>query len=310
MMLQVALTESGPSGRFSRFGGGRLRVAHAFGRLPPTALLLLSLVAVQLGSALATVLFSSLGPAGTAWASTVFSAVVLTMFARPRLDRRLRDHALLILLFGLADACMVLPFFLALQHIPLGVASAITFLGPLGIAAAMARRPLHFLWIGIAALGIGLLTPAVGGELDPFGLGLAALAAAGWAGFVPLSKLAGRAFDGVDGLTLGLWASAAMLLPFALAEGTMLSAGACELGGALAVALLSAVLPMALEYRALQRMSARAYGILVTLEPAIGALVGAVCLGQEIGPRMSIAVACVTIAALGVTLSDRHDAGN
>jgi len=240
----------------------------------------------------------------------MFSAVVLTVLARPRIDRRLREHAVLLLLFGLADACMVLPFFLALQRIPLGVASAITFLGPLGLAVATARRPLHFLWIGIAALGIGLLTPAVGGELDALGLGLAALAAAGWAGFVPLSKRAGRAFDGVDGLTLGLWASTAMLLPFALAEGSVLHAGAFDLGACLVVALLSAVLPMALEYRALQRMSARAYGILVTLEPAIGALVGAVCLGQGIGPRMSIAIACVTIAALGVTLSERHDHRN
>jgi inner membrane transporter RhtA len=127
---------------------------------------------------------------------------------------------------------------------------------------------------------------------------------------VPLSKLAGRAFDGVDGLTLGLWASTVLLLPFALAEGTMLSAGAFELGGALGVALLSAVLPMVLEYRALRRMSARAYGILVTLEPAIGALVGAACLGQEIGPRLFIAIGCVTIAALGITLSERHDHRN
>ena len=309
-MLQIAMTESGPSKQVGRFGDGRLRVAQAFGRLPPTALLLVSLLAVQLGSALATVLFSSLGPAGTAFASTAFSAVVLTVLARPKLDRRLREHAVLILLFGLADACMVLPFFLALQSIPLGIASAVTFLGPLGLAVATARRPLHFLWIGIAALGIGLLTPAVGGDLDPLGLALATLAAVGWAAFVPLSKLAGRTFDGADGLTLGLWASTAMLLPFALAERSVLQAGALELGGALAVALLSAVLPMALEYQALQRMSARAYGILVTLEPVIGALVGAVCLGQAIGARMSIAVACVTVAALGVTLSDRQDDGN
>lgn len=306
MLLQVAMTE-GPSNRLSRFGGGRVRVAQAFGRLPPTALLLVALLSVQLGSALATVLFSTLGPAGTALASTLFSAAALTALARPRLDGRIRKHAVVILLFGLADACMALPFFLALQYIPLGVASAIAFAGPLGLAAAMSLRALHFLWIGIAALGIALLTPAVGGGLDPRGLGLAALAAAGWAAFVPLSKRAGRAFDGLDGLAFGLWATTLLLLPFALAEGTMFGASAFELGGALAVALLTALLPMALEYQALQRMSARAYGVLVTLEPAIGALVGAVFLGQSIGGRMSIAVACVTIAALGITLSERHD---
>ena len=140
--MQVVLTQSEPRGpRELPFGGGG-RIARAFGRLPPTALLLLSLLAVQLGSALAIVLFLSLGPAGTAFASTIFSAAVLTILERPRLDRRLRRHAMLLLLFGLADACMVLPFFLALQSIPLGVASAIAFLGPLGVAVATSRRPL------------------------------------------------------------------------------------------------------------------------------------------------------------------------
>ena len=308
MKLQVAMAEPGPSNRVGRLAAGHARIARTFGRLPPTALLLLSMLGVQLGSALATVLFSGLGPAGTAFASTAFSAAVLTVLARPKLDRRWRAHALLILLFGLADAAMMLPFFLALQSIPLGIAAAITFLGPLGVAVATSHRPLHFLWIGIGALGIGLLTPAVGGNLDPLGLGLAALAAAGWAGFVPLTKLAGRAFDGIDGLTLGLWVATILLLPFALAEGTVLRAGAFDLGGAFAVALLSVVLPMALEYLALQGMPARTYGVLVTLEPAIGALVGAVCLGQAIGIRMSIAIACVTFAALGVTLTERPGA--
>src|SRR5215475_5055223 len=305
MTRSIAVSEGMPQDRKDVVPGGSVRVARAFGQLPPTVLLLLSMLSIQLGSALATTLFSSLGPAGTAWTSTALSALVLSALAPPKLDRRLRDHAWLVLLFGLVDAGMALPFSLALQSIPLGIASAIAFLGPLGVAVATSHRPLHFLWIGIGALGIGLLTPAVGGDLDPVGLGLAALAAAGWAAFVPLSKRAGRVFDGIDGLTLGLWASTALLLPFALAEGTMLRAGAFDLGGAFAVALLSAVLPMALEYQALQRMSARAYGILVTLEPAIGALVGAVCLDQAIGLRLSVAVACVTIAALGVSLSER-----
>src|SRR5215468_9809218 len=242
MTLQIAMAEPVPPNRVGRLAAGQARVARTFGRLPPTALMLLAMLGVQLGSALATVLFSSLGPAGTAFVSTIFSAAVLTLFARPKLDRPWRAHALLIiLLFGLADAVMALPFFLALQSIPLGIASAITFLGPLGVAVVTSHRPLHFLWISLGALGIGLLTPAVGGNLDPLGLGLAALAAVGWAAFVPLTKLAGRAFGGIDGLTLGLWVATALLLPFALAEGTMLRAGAFDLGGAFVVALLSVV---------------------------------------------------------------------
>jgi inner membrane transporter RhtA len=93
-------------------------------------------------------------------------------------------------LFGLADAAG-LSFFPALQYIPLGIAAAIAFLGPLGLAVATSRRPLHFLCIGVAALGIGLLTPEIGSGLDPRGLGLAAVGALGWAAFVLLSKKLG-----------------------------------------------------------------------------------------------------------------------
>ena len=139
------------------------------------------------------------------------------------------------------------------------------------------------------------------------GLGFAAISACAWAAFVPATKLAGRAFGGRDGLTLGLWASSLMLLPFAAMEGTVLHADAMSIGGVLLVALLGAVLPWAIEFSVLQRISARTYGILVTLEPAVGALVGAIFLSQAIGPRMWIAVACVTVAAMGVTLSDKRE---
>lgn len=303
----MAIVQSSSPGHDPQSSTTGARVVQAFGRLPPTALLLLSILSVALGSALATVLFSGLGPAGTAMASSGFAALVLSVFRRPKLDRRLGKHAALILLFGLADACMVLPFFLAIEAIPLGIAATITFLGPLGLAVATSRRAAHFLWIGLAVLGIALLTPEIGSGLDPVGLGLAVLAACAWAAFVPLSKRAGAVFDGIDGLTLGLWMSCLMLLPFALVEGSMLQAGGLELAGAFAVALLTVVLPMAMEFQALQTMPARTYGILVTLEPAVSALVGALFLSQALTGRMTIAVVCVTLAAIGITLFDKSD---
>ena len=128
----------------------------------------------------------------------------------------------------------------------------------------------------------------------------------GWAAFVLLSKRLGKIFDGHDGVTFGLAAASVMLLPFALAEGRMIHGHLLEIGGALVVALLNAALPMVLEFRALQRMSARTYGVLVTSEPVIGALVGALFLGQVIGLSMFAAIACITIAALGITLLDRQ----
>ena len=307
MPWQIVLFPSGPPDRAGFFAAGRQRLAAASGRVPPVLLLLLSILSVQLGSALATTLFSTLGPAGTTLTSTVLAAVILTLAAPPRIDARIRKHALLICIAGLVDASMALPFLLALQYIPLGLAATIGFLGPLALAVVTSRRAIHFLWIGIAAFGLALLTPAIGAGLSPIGLGLAALSAVGWAAFVLVTKKIGRVFDGRDGLTFGLWASTALLLPFALVEGSMFRAGPADLLASLGVALVGAVLPLALEFQALQRMSARTYGTLVTLEPAAGALVGAICLGQSIGPRVLAAIACVTVAAMGVTLFERRD---
>jgi inner membrane transporter RhtA len=288
-------------------------VAGGIRGLPPSAVMLLAIICVQLGSALATVLFSSLGPIGTAFASALFSALVLTAMSRPRVLFRqsgnlIRRHALLLLAFGIVDVAMVLPFFLALERIPLGIASTVAFLGPLGLAVATSRRLVHFLWIGIAAIGVALLTPDIGADIDALGLFYAAIAALAWAAFVPLSKSIGAFFPGNAGLALAMWVSAVLLLPAALAEGSIAAAGVIDIAGALGVSLIGVVLPLVLEFRALQRMSARTYGILVTLEPAIGALVGVLLLSQPAGPRMIAAVACVMLAALGVTLSDRRDA--
>jgi inner membrane transporter RhtA len=284
------------------------RVAQTYGRLPPAALMLLAVISVELSWALATFLLADVGRAGTAFLSTTFGATIFVLLSPPQIDSRIRKHWMLILFFGLADAGMALPFLYSLQlGIPLGIASAIAFLGPLGLAVVTSRRLVDFLWISIAALGVALLTPAIGENLSVVGLGFATISAIAWAAFVPATKLVGRAFGGRDGLTLGLWASSLMLLPFALAEGIVVHADVLSIVGAMLVALLGAVLPWAIEFSVIQRISARTYGILVTLEPAVGALVGAVFLSQSIGLRMWVAVACVTVAAMGVTLSDKQE---
>ena len=298
-------------------------LAAGFAKLPPTALLLLAIVAVQLGGALASMVFSSLGPVGVTFASALFSAVLLTLFGRPQPMLRgsralVRRHWRLILAYGAVNIALSLPYYLALERIPLGILATITFLGPLGLAVVTSRRLVHFLWIGIAAFGVALLTPDIGstldagglgeGGLDPLGLFYAAISGAAWAAFVLLSKQTGTIFPGTDGLTWALWVEAVVLFPPALLEGSIQQTGFIGLIGALGVSLLGVILPLVLEFQALRQMSARTYGILVTLEPAIGALVGMALLSQPAGPRMIVAVACVMLAALGVTLSDRKDA--
>jgi inner membrane transporter RhtA len=293
-------------------------IGYGRSRIPPTALLMLAIIFVQLGGALATVLFSSIGAIGTAFISTFFSAAVVTLLASVDIIPMggigfhaaipvAWRHRWLVLLFGFTNALLTLAYYLALETLPLGVVATITFLGPLGLAVATSRRPVHFLWIGIAALGIVLLTPEVGAALDPLGLFYATMAAFAWAGFVPLSKRIGTALPGQAGLAFALWVGAAILLPLAVVARKLFDAGPGDIGGALAVSLLGVVLPTILEFAALQRISPRTYGILMTLEPAAGAVVGMVCLGQVAGPRMLIAVACVMLAAIGVTLTERSD---
>jgi len=303
MTPQTAIALGTPGNGKDPAEGALSRLASAAGRTPPAVLLLLSIISVQLGSALATVFFSSLGPSGTAFVSTLFSAAVLSLMRpRPKLDRRIFAHAPFLLLFGVAISGVVLCYFLAIQRIPLGIASTIAFLGPLVLAIATSRKLMDFLWIGLALLGLMLLTPEIGAGLDSLGLFYAALAAIAWAAFVPLSKRGQTIFEGVGGLTLAMSLASFLMAPFALAEGGLHQATGMDLLGACAVAILATILPFAMEYRALRRMSARTYGILLTLEPALGAVVGAAFLAQGLGWLAVLAIFCVTLAAMGVTI--------
>jgi inner membrane transporter RhtA len=277
--------------------------------VPPPALLLVSIVSIQLGAAVAVNLFPVLGPVGTAFLRLAFSAVLLIAATRHSIARSARRHAGALLLYGTILGVMNLCFYGSIARIPLGIAVAIEFVGPLGLAVATSRRGRDFAWIGLAGLGIVLLTPEIGGALDPLGVALAGAAGLCWAGFTVMSQRIGRALPGNSGLAIGMAVAAFVVLPVGVAAGGWGNLDPGVLGAALAVAILSTALPLSLEFEALKRMTARSYGILVTLEPATAAIVGALLLGQAIGVQGVLAVACVTVAALGVTISDRRDSG-
>jgi inner membrane transporter RhtA len=281
-------------------------VARAAAAVPPQGLVLVSIVSIQLGAAVAVQLFEALGPIGTTFLRIAFSALLLLAATRRQITADARRHAGLLVLFGCAIGVMNMAFYGAIARIPLGIAVAIEFVGPLGVAALTSRRPGDFVWIGLAAAGLLLLTPDIGADLDPLGVGLALVAGAGWASFVLLSPPVARRVGGA-GLALAMAAGAAFTLPFGLASGGLEQLELGLLAGALAVAILSTALPYALEFEALKRLTARAYGVLVTLEPTAAALVGAIVLGQALAPSAFVAIACVTVAAIGVTLSDRRD---
>ena len=288
--------------------GGRRRgaLARTLAALPPPVLVLLAIVSIQVGAAFAVRLFPALGPDGTVALRVLLSALLLGLVWRPRLDARARAHAGLLLLFGLTIAGMNLCFYQAIARIPLGVAVTIEFVGPLALAVATSRRLAEFLWIGLAAAGLVLLAPDVGGRLDPIGVLFACGGAVGWAGFVVIAKRAGRLFDRGTGLALAMAVAALVLLPFGVGAGRAAAAEPVLLLGVFAVALLSTTIPWSLEFEALKRMPARSYGVLVTLEPATATVTGILLLGERLTWATAWAVVAVTIAAVGVTLHDRR----
>jgi inner membrane transporter RhtA len=251
-------------------------------------------------------LFDALGPIGTTFLRITFSAVLLLAAARRQIGPSARRNVGLLLLFGCVIGATNICFYGAIARIPLGVAVAIEFIGPLGVAALTSRRLRDFVWIGLAVAGLVLLTPDIGNDLDPLGVGLALAAGAGWASFVLISPRVARRVGGA-GLALAMAVASLFTLPFMLVFGGVERLDLGLLAAALAVAILSTALPLSLEFEALKRMTARAYGITVTLEPVAAAVVGAVVLGQALLPSAFVAIACVTVAAIGVTLSDRRN---
>jgi inner membrane transporter RhtA len=279
--------------------------ARATAAAPPPALLVVSIVSIQLGAAVAVHLIETLGPIGTTFLRLAFSALLLLAATRGRIGPGARRHVWLLLLFGCVIGVMNMCFYGAIARIPLGGAVAIEFIGPLGVSVLTSRRLKDFVWIALAAAGLVLLTPDIGGDLDPLGVGLALVAGAGWASFVLISP---RVASGVGrgGLAWAMVVAAVVALPFELAVGGVERLAPGLLAGALAVAVFSTAMPLSLEFEALKRLTARAYGVLVTLEPVVAAAVGAVVLGQALPTAALAAIACVTVAAIGVTLSDRR----
>lgn len=282
-------------------------ITRAAAAVPPQALLLVSIVSIQLGAAVAVELFPVLGPVGTTFLRLGFSAVLLLAVARRSISGSALPQARALVVYGALLAVMNLSFYGAIERIPLGIAVAIEFIGPLGLAAITSHRRLDFAWIGLGFLGIVLLAPEIGTSLDPLGVALAGVAGLCWAAFTVMTGRIGRALPGISGLAIGTAVATVVVLPVQLAIGDLSRLDPGLLLATLAVAILSTALPLSLEFEALKRMTARTYGILVTMEPVAAAVIGAALLGQALGVAGVAAVACVTVAALGVTITDRRD---
>src|SRR5919202_320900 len=283
----------------------RLRGLRAVpGAVPPVGLVVLGILSVQIGAAFAKSLFPVLGPYGTVFLRLVFAALILMVAWRPRLRGHERSGGgreyLLVLLFGLVFAAMNTSFYASLDRLPLGVAVTVEFVGPLGIAVFGSRRLLDLLWAVLAAVGIVLLTPLTGVsgvQIDPLGLALALLAGLCWAAYILVSVRVGRSFPGGTGLALATAVGAVGVAPLGIWEGGPRLVRWPLLGTGSAVALLSSVIPYSFELEALRKLPARVFGVLMSIEPAVAAIVGFALLGEALGQRELLALGLITAAS-------------
>ena len=265
-----------------------------------------SMTCVQIGLALSVPLFGQIGPLGTVWLRLAWAAVILLVAVRPRPWRFRRPILLATVALGVVTAGVTMLFMAAIARMPLGVASALEFLGPLGVAVARAgsrqggRRRL--LWPGLAAAGVLLLThPWQGGAGNgqgPLGVAFALGAAACWAGYILLTQAVGDEVAGLEGLAVSIPVAALVATLFAGSEIASTLTPHLLLAG-FGLALLLPVIPFGLEMYALRRLTTAAFGTLMCLEPALALLAGLVLLGQVPSPWALAGVALVVAAGLG-----------
>lgn len=270
-----------------------------------------AVVAIQLGAAISVSLFPLLGVDGTVAVRIILSALLLLIFSGTSVKVHLQTlihHWPILIGFGVCIVAMNLFFYEAIDRIPLGAAVAIEFIGPLGVAAFNSRHAAHLLWVALAAFGVMLLSPLSGAALDPWGIIYALMAGTGWAIFILLATRVSDRISGNDGLALGMMIAAIFMLPVGLPVVPTLLSTPWVLLASAGVALLSTTIPFTCEFHALKTLPPRAYGILVSMEPVVAALVGAILLSERIGLQGLVAVCCVVIAAIGITLSD-HQTG-
>ncbi|MGY3090056.1 inner membrane transporter RhtA [Hymenobacter sp. UYAg731] len=276
--------------------------------LPAVPAVLLSIVSVQGGAAIAKGLFPLLGAAGTTSLRIGLSALVLLVVVRPKLGQLRPAQWRAVVPYGLALGLMNFLFYCALARIPLGLAVTLEFVGPLGLALAGSRRWGDAVWAMLAAAGIALIAPWQGQGIDLLGLAFALAAGGCWAVYIVLGQRTAAVLPGQQAVAIGMLFAALPVLPFGVASGSLLglTPHLLLLGGLLA--LFSSVLPFSLEMQALRTLPTRTFSILMSLEPVAAAISGWLLLGERLLFGQWLAVGFIVVASVGATLTARRGA--
>jgi inner membrane transporter RhtA len=265
----------------------------------------IAMVSFQIGATFAKQLIPAVGAPGTTALRLGLSALVLVAVQRPWRSMPSRSAWPVLLAYGVSLGAMNSVFYLALGRIPLGIAVAIEFVGPLSVAVLASRRRLDYLWVGLAVIGLSLLLPIThsGAALDPIGMLCALAAGVGWALYIVFGQKAGRA-QGPSASTWGLMVAALLTVPIGVADAGARLFDPSILPFGLAVAIFSSALPYTLEMVALRRLSAKAFGTLMSFEPAIAAIAGAVVLHERLTLTQCAAIGAIVLASVGAVAGE------
>lgn len=266
-------------------------------------LVLVSIVSVQCGSALATGLFDEVGTAGAVFLRAVFGALALVALTRGAPLRTREWPHRDVLLLAVAVTCVNLFFYAALERLPLGIAVTLEFVGPLGVAIAGSRRPRDVIWVVLAATGIVLLSDVGGGGVDALGVALALTAGFFWGAYIVLSDRVGALAPGVGGAAMAAVLSAFLVAPLGIAQGGIEILHPAVLAAGAAVGVFSTAVPYAFEMEALRRLPRAVFGVLMSLEPAAAAAIGFLALSQDLAAIEIFAIGLVVVASAGALRS-------
>jgi len=268
------------------------------------ASLLVAMFCFQIGASIAKQLFPIVGAQGAVALRVGLSALIMLPFAKPWRARITKDNWQPLAVYGVAMGTMNFLFYMALKTIPLGIAVALEFSGPLSVALIHSRRTLDFFWVALAVVGLLLLLPIRQGaaHLDWTGVALALGAGVCWALYIVFGQKSGAA-HGQYATTLGVMVAGAVIFPIGLmhAGTAMFRPDVLPLG--IGVAILSSAVPYSLEMIGLRRLPAQAFGTLMSLEPAAGALMGLLLLGEHLNGTEWLAIALVVGASMGTALT-------
>lgn len=270
----------------------------------PILVILIAMISIQSGASLAKSLFPLVGAPGVTALRLALGTLILVVIFKPWRLRFTPQQRLPLLFYGLSLGAMNYLFYLSIQRIPLGVAVALEFTGPLAVALFGSRRPLDFVWVALAVLGLWFLLPLGQSvaQTDPVGALLALAAGACWAVYILTGQRAGEA-HGPATVAMGSLIAAVVFVPMGMmqASATLFQWGLLLPG--LGIAILSTALPYSLEMVALTRMPSKTFGTLMSMEPALAALSGMVFLGETLTAPQTLALGAIILASMGSTLT-------